>query len=94
MPPSPTWIAGRADVARFFANRTSQGVRTAVVEANGGLGVGLYRLGNDGEWAFIALQVLETKDGRIRSIDHFMTANSHAAFFAGGLARTLAAAPG
>jgi hypothetical protein len=31
------------------------------------------------------------KDGRIRVIDHFMTASSHAAFFASGLARTLAA---
>src|SRR5580658_2300598 len=41
MPPSPTWIARRADVARFFANRASQGVRTAVVDANGGMGVGL-----------------------------------------------------
>jgi hypothetical protein len=38
---------------------------------------------------FFALQVLEAKDGRIRVIDHFMTASSHAAFFAGGLARTL-----
>jgi RNA polymerase sigma-70 factor (ECF subfamily) len=89
MPPSRTWIAGRADVARFFAKRASQGVRATVVEANGGIGAGFYRLGDNGEWAFIALQVLETKDGRIRVIDHFMSASGQAAFFASGLARTL-----
>ena len=93
MPPSPTWIAGRADVARFFTSRVTQAVRAAVVDANGRPGAGFYRLGDDGEGAFLALQVLEAKDGRIRVIDHFMTASSHAAFFAGGLARTLAATP-
>jgi hypothetical protein len=36
-----------------------------------------------------ALQVLEAKDGRIRVIDHFMAASSHAAFFASGLLQTL-----
>ena len=41
-----------------------------------------------------ALQMLEAKDGRIRVIDHFMNASSHAAFFADGLARTLTATPG
>jgi RNA polymerase sigma-70 factor (ECF subfamily) len=94
MPPSPTWIAGRADVARFFTNRVTQAVRATLVEANGGAGAGFYRLGDDGEGVFFALQVLEEKDGRIRVIDNFMAASSHAAFFAGGLARTLAATPG
>jgi RNA polymerase sigma-70 factor, ECF subfamily len=97
MPPSPTWIAGRADVARFFTNRLTQAVRehrfrTALVDANGRVGAGFYRLGDDGAGAFFALQVLEAKDGRIRVIDHFTTASSHAAFFASGLARTLGAA--
>jgi RNA polymerase sigma-70 factor (ECF subfamily) len=95
MPPSPTWLAGRADVARFFTNRVTQAVRehrfrTALVEANGSMAAGFYRLGNEGEGAFFALQVLEAQDGRVRVIDHFMTASSHAAFFAGGLARTAA----
>jgi RNA polymerase sigma-70 factor, ECF subfamily len=99
MPPSPTWIAGRAAVARFFTSRVLQAVRehrfrTALVEANGSTAAGFYRLGDDGEGAFFALQVLEVKGERIRIIDHFMSASSHAAFFAGGLARTLAATPG
>jgi RNA polymerase sigma-70 factor (ECF subfamily) len=96
MPPSPTWIAGRADVARFFTQRVLRAVRehrfrTALVDANGHPGVGFYRLGDDGQGTFFALQLLEAKDGRLRVIDHFMSTSSHAAFFAAGLARTLAA---
>jgi RNA polymerase sigma-70 factor (ECF subfamily) len=99
MPPSPTWIAGRPDVARFYTNRVLQAVRehrfrTVLVEANGMVGGGFYRLGDDGEGTFFALQVLEAKDGRVRVIDHFMTASSHEAFFAAGLARTIASTPG
>lgn len=98
MPPSPTWIAGRADVARFFANRAMRavreyGLRVVPVDANGGTGAGFYHLGDRGG-AFFALQILEAKDGRIRVIDHFMSASSHAAFFASGLARTVVATPG
>jgi RNA polymerase sigma-70 factor (ECF subfamily) len=99
MPPSPTWFAGRDDVARFFTNRLTQDLRehryrTAVIDANGRAGAGFYRLGDDGEAAFFALQVLEAKGERIRVIDHFRSASSLAAFFASGLARTLAATPG
>jgi RNA polymerase sigma-70 factor (ECF subfamily) len=99
MPPSPTWIAGRAAVARFFTNRVLHAVRAHrfrahLVDANGSTAAGFYRLGDDGQAAFFALQVLEAKDGAIRVIDHFMSASSHAAFFASGLPRTLTAAPG
>jgi RNA polymerase sigma-70 factor (ECF subfamily) len=98
MPPSPTWIAGLAGVTRFYTNRVLLAVRerrfrTVLVEVNGGLGAGFYRIGEDGEATFFALQVLETKDGRIRVIDHFMAASAHAAFFAGGLSRSLPRAP-
>ncbi|MEO8179826.1 MAG: RNA polymerase subunit sigma-70 [Deltaproteobacteria bacterium] len=98
MPPSPTWIAGRADVARFFTNRVLQAVRehrfrTVLVDANGHLAAGFYRRAEDGTATFFALQVLQAQDGRLRVIDHFMSASSHAAFFASGLARTLAATP-
>jgi RNA polymerase sigma-70 factor (ECF subfamily) len=99
MPPSPTWLAGRAHVERFFTNRMLQAVRekrfhSVLVEANGSSGAGFYRLDDHGVGTFLALQVLEARDGRIRVIDHFTSASAHAAFFAGGLARTLVAAPG
>jgi RNA polymerase sigma-70 factor (ECF subfamily) len=98
MPPSPTWFAGRADVARFFTNRLTQDLRerrfrTALIDANGRAGAAFYRFGDDGEAVFFALHVLEAKGARIRVIDHFRSA-SLAAFFASGLARTLAATRG
>lgn len=93
MPPSTTWIAGRPDVARFFAARVTRTVRAVEVDANGRIAAGFYRLGNDGPARFFALQVLEANDGRIRVIDHFTAASAHAAFFTSGLARTLAGSP-
>ncbi len=70
--------------------------RTTLVEANGTLRAAFYRLGNGGNggnggMTLFALQILEAKDRRIRVVDHFTTASSHDAFFAEGLARTIAA---
>lgn len=96
MPPSPTWIDGRANVARFFDRRVARAVRersfrAMVVEANGTVAGAFYRKGEDGNAALFALQVFTTKDGRVRAIDHFMSAGAHAAFFAAGLERTITA---
>lgn len=97
MPPSPTWVTGCNDVARFFRNRVTQALRdhrfrAVPVAANGVMGVGFYRLQDDGEAVFFALQVLGSRDGRVHEIEHFMSASSHAAFFALGLPRVLSAA--
>ena len=99
MPPSPTWVAGRADVTRFFRIRLSEALRerrfrAALVEANGRTGAGFYDLRRDraGSGNLFALQVLEWQDQRVRVIDHFMSASSHIAFFNGGLPRTHATA--
>lgn len=96
MPPSPTWIAGRGKVARFFSQRVTRQLqerrfRTVRLEANAREALGFYRLSEEGERLFFALQVLETQDGQIRVIDHFMSAASHVAFFANGLAPRLSA---
>ena len=96
MPPSPTWIAGRSDVARFYTHRVTRQLRearfrTILVEANGELAAGFYRLDDAGERTFFALQLLQARDGKIRVIDHFMSAGAHAAFFTNGLQRKLAA---
>jgi RNA polymerase sigma-70 factor (ECF subfamily) len=98
MPPSPTWIAGRAAVARFFSNRTLQAVRehrfrTVLIEANGCPGGGFYHPRDGEPWPLFALQLLEARDGRIRVIDHFMSQSAHAAFIATGLAPSLLATP-
>lgn len=94
MPPSPTWIAGRRDVARFFDHRVRQAVqehrfRSVIVDANGRTSAGFYRRNEEGQWRFFALQVLEARAGRIWAIDHFMSEGAHAAFFADGLARRM-----
>jgi len=98
MPPSPTWLGGRADVVRFFYNRVEQAVRehrfrSVIVSANGVPGVAFYRRQADGSLSLFALQVLAAQDGLIRVIDHFMSASAHEAFVADGLPRTLAAQP-
>lgn len=96
MPPSPTWIAGRDDVARFFANRLAQAAddqprfRTVGADANGSVGTAFYRLGDEGGFVFFAIQLIESREGRIRTIDHFATKSAHSAFFAAGVPRTLA----
>ena len=97
MPPRPTWVEGRANVARFLFNRVTHQLRdhrfrVVPVDANGGVGAGFYRLGDDGSGVFFALQMLEAKGEHISVIDHFMAGSSHAAFFANGLARTWPAA--
>lgn len=92
MPPSPTGFAGREQVARFYTRRVMEQIRGHIqavpLEANGGM-AGFYRLEHGAEAAFFGLQLLEAKDGRIQTIDHFMSASSHAAFFAAGLAEKL-----
>lgn len=94
MPPSPTWLRGRDAVARFFAHRVHDAVasrlfRTLELEANGRPAVGYYRLQNDGQAHFFALQVLEFEEGAVRTIDHFMAPSAHHAFFQAGLPRTI-----
>ena len=92
MPPNPTWIRGRAAVARFFVNRVRRAVadrlfRVVALQANGRPAAGFYRKEDDGTAPFFALHVLEFDGGAIRTIDHFAAASSHRAFFAAGLPR-------
>ncbi len=71
MPPSPTWIAGRADNERFyrrmFASWTRGEVAVTPLGANGQPGFAFHRGGQAR-----AIEVVEVKDGRIRRMHHFM----------------------
>lgn len=96
MPPIRTWISGGAAVARFFAKRVEAALasklfRVVPLEVCGSLGVGFYRVQDDGQARFFAVHVLSTRAGRISVIDHFMSKSSHAALFADGLAPTIPA---
>lgn len=95
MPPIPRWLAGSADVGLFFRIHVHGSLqlrpsRAAFVEANGALGVAFYRVREDGQAHFFAVQLFELSDGRIRVIDHFMSKSSLVAFVAEGLATTIA----
>ncbi len=94
MPPVPAWFAGRDRVVRFFATRLETMLRerlfrTALIEANGGAGVAYYRARDDGRAYFHAISVLEHRDGRVATIDHFVAPAAHAAFLALGLEPTI-----
>lgn len=94
MPPVPRWLAGSADVAQFFRAHIHpptkvRPFRGAFVEANGALGLAFYRAREDGRAHLFAVQLFELRDGRIRSIDHFMSNSSLGPFIAEGLATTM-----
>ncbi len=78
MPPSPTWIDGRAANAVFFGQMFKiprpgdlHLVRTG---ANGHVALAFYRSqAPGGPRRLYAIQVITARDGAIASIDHFMT---------------------
>jgi RNA polymerase sigma-70 factor (ECF subfamily) len=89
MPPSPTWISGRAAIEIFFVHRLSAALekrelRGRIIEANGGLALAFHR-GAD----FHAIHLVSSRDGRIAVIDHFMDPRTWEPFFAAGLPRSL-----
>jgi len=71
MPPSPTWIAGRAANEVFyrimFARWRRGDVAVVPLGANGGPGFAFYRAG-----LVRAIEVVEVRDGLIARMHHFM----------------------
>lgn len=71
MPPSPTWIAGRADNDVFyramFARFTVGNVRVEPLRANGQPSFAFWRDG-----AYRAIEVVEVRDSAILCMHHFM----------------------
>lgn len=71
MPPSPTWIAGRADniafYRRMFAGWSRGTAHVVAIGINAGPGFAFHR---DGELR--AIEAVEVRDGRIRRMHHFM----------------------
>jgi RNA polymerase sigma-70 factor (ECF subfamily) len=96
MPPAPTWFSGRESIRRFLMLRVlpkldASPFRAVVIEACGQPAVAYYRVNEDGRAHFHGIDLLELRDGRIAVIDHFMSKSAHAAFFACGLPRVIAA---
>lgn len=71
MPPSPTWIRGRADSVEFyrrmFARWSGLAIRGEVIGVSGAPGVAFSRDG-----VVTAIESIETRDGAIYRMHHFM----------------------
>jgi RNA polymerase sigma-70 factor (ECF subfamily) len=71
MPPSPTWLVGRADNEQFyrrmFSAWTPGQVRAVPLGANGQPGFAFYR-----DDVLRAIEVVELRDGLIAGMHHFM----------------------
>lgn len=71
MPPSPTWIAGRAEnepfYRRMFAGWSGDDVRVVPIGVNGGIGFEFHRGG-----VLRAIEAVEIRDGAIYRMHHFM----------------------
>jgi len=77
MPPFPMWIAGRSDNAAFyrpmFAAQRPGSFRAVPTSANGGPALAFYRSQAPAEPLRLrAIQLLELRDQRVISIDHFL----------------------
>jgi RNA polymerase sigma-70 factor (ECF subfamily) len=85
MPPSPTWIAGRAANVAFYENLFTSGraaaLRITRTAANGQPAMAFYRsAGKGAPYRLHAIQVLSIFGGKITGIDHFMTREVFPAF--------------
>jgi RNA polymerase sigma-70 factor (ECF subfamily) len=78
MPPIPTWLEGLAAnevfYRKMFSNMRPGRIRLVRTRANDQTAFGFYRPAADGAPRTLhAIQLVTTRDGRIRTIAHFMT---------------------
>jgi RNA polymerase sigma-70 factor (ECF subfamily) len=74
MPPWPLWVQGPEQIVAFMIGQGSkcEGSKMLVIEANGGPAVGLYNPTPEGDYAPWAIVVIETSDGLITGLHHFI----------------------
>jgi RNA polymerase sigma-70 factor (ECF subfamily) len=78
MPPIPTWLEGFAANELFYrrmlSNMRPGRIRMVRTAANGQTALALFRPdGETGPRTLHAIDVVTTQDGKIRTVDHFMT---------------------
>lgn len=96
MPPLGIWFLGREAFERFLRVRLMHVIeaklfRTVAIEACGQPAVAFYRVREDGQAHFLSIDTVEARDGRITTIDHFMSTSASTAFFAAGVPRVMPA---
>src|SRR5690242_4461045 len=74
MPPWPLWLVGPADIQTFMTTTGAkcEGSKVLVTQANGGPAFGIYNPTPEGDYAGWAVVVMETSEGRISALHHFI----------------------
>jgi RNA polymerase sigma-70 factor (ECF subfamily) len=81
MPPFPLWVTGTDDIVAFMTGPGAkcEGSKVLMTSANGGPAAAIYNRSDDG-YAPWAVVVIETSDGRIAGLHHFIGAEHFAHF--------------
>jgi RNA polymerase sigma-70 factor (ECF subfamily) len=74
MPPFTLWLRGRSAIRQWWngPGQVCRHSRTVPTSANGTPAVAVYHADGPGRWRPFALHVVETGDGRITGVTHFM----------------------
>jgi RNA polymerase sigma-70 factor (ECF subfamily) len=74
MPPFPLWVQGADDIVGFMTGTGAkcEGSRVLMTSANGGPAAAIYNRDPDGGFAPWAIVVVETSEGRISGLHHFL----------------------
>ena len=82
MPPWPLWVQGPEAIIAFMQGTGSkcEGSKVIVTRANGGPAFGIYNPTEDGEFVGWAIVVMETSDGRVSGLHHFIYPDLFAEF--------------
>jgi RNA polymerase sigma-70 factor (ECF subfamily) len=88
MPPYKLWLRGPEEIARFYLGQGigCRGSRLIATSANGCPAFGAYKPTESGSLEPWAIQVIESSDGRISGLHHFLYAELFEEF---GLPRRL-----
>ncbi|WP_354056952.1 sigma-70 family RNA polymerase sigma factor [Dietzia sp. 2505] len=82
MPPFDLWLRGPAQIEHWWRGpgQVCRNSRTIVTSANGRPAVAVYHEAGAARWEPFAIHVLESRDGRISSLTHFIGAGHFAEF--------------
>jgi len=82
MPPWPLWVVGPDSIRAFMTTTGAkcEGSKVLVTQANGGPAFGIYNPTPEGDYAGWAVVVMETSEGRISGLHHFIYPDLFAEF--------------
>jgi len=74
MPPWPLWVVGPESIRAFMTTTGAkcEGSKVLVTQANGGPAFGIYNPTPEGDYAGWAVVVMETSEGRVSGLHHFI----------------------